>query len=250
MYIRSRQEALDALSEILALPERTAQIVQITVRIALCLEADARQFLADCQANLIEGGLERMRQARREMLASLSTDDYDTIVIVDSERDDLLERVGTAMDTMRVIEIVREVFPELSRRHQTWELGRAVIADEAVIRESLLAAVKHRGNPALLQESQRVIEAHVEAQQPAWHDHAAKIRAFCQEAVDKGPLSDGKPSPADDVNYLFDIIAITDTCAVTLAEYINSSNVESGNYLLEIRRRIHLLNEAAEQVNN
>src|SRR5260221_13328875 len=71
MYIRNQDEAMQALAEILEIPERREQIIQSTVRIMLCLDVEPRLFLADCQALLIEGGLEALRSRRRDAAESL-----------------------------------------------------------------------------------------------------------------------------------------------------------------------------------
>ena len=72
MYVRTRDDALDALAVILELPDRASQIIEITMRIAVCLDPDPRNFLVDCQAALIEGGLEALRKRRMEHLSSLA----------------------------------------------------------------------------------------------------------------------------------------------------------------------------------
>src|SRR5262245_50633902 len=136
MYIRNRDEALDALSTVLALPERRDQIIQITVKIALCLDADARRFLGDCASGLIEGGLEHMRQKRRDMLDSLQQQEgHEAILLVDSSADQLLEAVGGAMDALRLSDIIAQVFPELARNHERWEIARAVVGEEQAIQD-------------------------------------------------------------------------------------------------------------------
>lgn len=249
MYIRNRQEALDALAEVLELPDRTSQIVQITVKVALCLEPDARQFLADCQAGLIEGGLERMRQARRQMLAEMSSEDHEAIVIVESDHDELLERVGTTLDSMRIVDIIREVFPALARRYASWQLARAVLSGESVVRECLLAAVRHRNEPTRLGESENIIVSHVEAQKPSWMDSARLLEKACQDSVSTGKFQDGVTSPADDPRVLYDIVAATDENAETVLTFLSESQNSAAEYLFEVRRRIHLLHEASEQHN-
>src|SRR5688572_6547586 len=85
MYIRTKEEALDAVAEVLDLPERRDQIIQSTVKIMLCLDAEPRAFMGDCQALLIEGGLDAMRSKRRELLDSLENL---PVAIMDAEEDE------------------------------------------------------------------------------------------------------------------------------------------------------------------
>src|SRR6188474_697254 len=90
MYIRSREDALESLAEILDLPERRDQIIQSTVRIMLCLEVEPRIFLADCQALLIEGGLETLRSRRRDAVEA--AEDL-PVVVYDPDEDQVFEEV-------------------------------------------------------------------------------------------------------------------------------------------------------------
>ena len=71
MYIRTQQEALDAVAALLALSERREQIIQSTVAIMKCVESEPRHFLADCQALLLEDGLEGLKRKRREIFDQL-----------------------------------------------------------------------------------------------------------------------------------------------------------------------------------
>src|SRR6185503_17958003 len=134
IYIRNKAEALDAVAAVLALPERRQQIVQLTVRVAMCLDAEARSFLADCQAGLIEGGLDYMRKRRHDLLAARQEEGPEAIVIVDSSEDQLLEQVGMALDALRLSEIVRQVFPAVREKHAPWEIARAFLAGEEELR--------------------------------------------------------------------------------------------------------------------
>jgi hypothetical protein len=72
LYLRTKEDALDAIAVILRLPERRVQIIESTMRIALCLDPAPRQFLMDCQAALIQGGLEELRKRRRDQPAALA----------------------------------------------------------------------------------------------------------------------------------------------------------------------------------
>ena len=89
MYLRSREDALDAVAEILNLPERCDQLVQATVKIMLCLEVEPRLFLADCQALLVEGGLEALRRKRHDLLESLENC---PLVVLDPVEDRLFDQ--------------------------------------------------------------------------------------------------------------------------------------------------------------
>src|SRR3990167_7617422 len=70
-FVRTREDALDALGEILDLEDRAVQIVRVTGLIGICLHEDPRRFLVDCQASLIENGLESLRRRRKESITKL-----------------------------------------------------------------------------------------------------------------------------------------------------------------------------------
>ena len=110
MYIRTREEALESLAEILDLPDRREQIIQSTVRIMLCLEVEPRLLLADCQALLLEGGLDALAARRRDLVEA--AEDL-PIGVLDPAEDHLFEEVAAALDALRFTEAVRQVFPGL-----------------------------------------------------------------------------------------------------------------------------------------
>ena len=107
MYIRSTAEAMDAMGAILELSTRQAQIIQATVKIALCLDREARAFMVDVQAALIEGGLEGLKKRREAAIAHLT----DTKIRrrapgIDVKKDALLDEIGTALDLLKMVKIL------------------------------------------------------------------------------------------------------------------------------------------------
>src|SRR5262245_53159671 len=167
VYIRSREDALDHLAKILDLPERRDQIIQSTIRIMLCLEVEPRLFLADCQALLIEGGLETLRARRREAVEAL--EDL-PIVVLDPVEDQLFEEVASALDALRFTEVVRQVFPDI--RGERWQIARAILLYESGVREQVSAAVRSRGDERRKSEARSAIEGMVVALRPSWSDRA------------------------------------------------------------------------------
>ncbi|HXX93441.1 MAG TPA: hypothetical protein VEN81_07390, partial [Planctomycetota bacterium] len=184
IYIRNRAEALDAVAAVLALPERRQQIIQMTVRIAMCLEPEARTFLADCQAGLIESGLDYMRQRRHEILSAMQAEAKEAIVIVDSSEDQLLEAAGVALDALRLAEIPRQVFPDLREKHPVHEIARAILADEAAMRQLSIDAVRAHGTANIAQYDQlrAELKGRLERSKPSWAGAFPILQAACQEA--------------------------------------------------------------------
>ena len=97
MYIRHQSDALDALAGILDLPDRRQQIVQSTIKIMLCLDAEPRMFLVDCQALLLEGGLEALRRIK-------AFDPSIRVVVVTGVDDPALPRQALALGASAVLQ--------------------------------------------------------------------------------------------------------------------------------------------------
>lgn len=204
MYIRHQIDALDALAEILGLAERRQQIVQCTIKIMLCLDAEPRTLLTDCQALLIEGGLEALRRKRRDVLEH---QDAIPIVILDPEGDRLFEAAATAQDALRLTQVVRQVFPDL--RHERWIVARGLLAHEAEIRSQLSAAIRARGQGDVLRCSRASVESILGGCRPAWQDRAGTLRAACLDVLKGAQLAD-PDSLHEEADLLFELFAISD----------------------------------------
>ena len=204
MYIRHQADALDALAQILDLPERRQQIVQCTIKIMLCLDAEPRTLLTDCQALLIEDGLDALRRRRHDVLEHHESI---PILILDPEGDRLFEAAGAALDALRLTEVVRQVLPEL--RHERWILARALLSHEAEIRAQLSAAIKARGQGDVLRCARASVESILAGSRPSWNDRAGTLRAACVDVLKGARLCD----PADlheEADHLFELLALSD----------------------------------------
>jgi hypothetical protein len=232
IYIRSKAEALDAVASVLALPERRQQIVQLTVRIAMCLDPAARSFLADCQAGLIEGGLEHMRKRRHEQMAAQQQEAPEAIVIVDSSEDQLLEQVGMALDALRLSEIVRQAFPVVRERHAGWEIARAFIADEEELRKVVIEAVRAHGagNSVVYERDRAEIERRIVAQTPTWMSALPTLQAACDEVSPQDP-------------HLLAAIGVDDMRATLVVNLLAGSRTEALDYLRTVKQRIDQIHE-------
>jgi len=230
IYIRSKAEALDAVAAVLALPERRQQIVQLTVRVAMCLDPEARRFLADCQAGLIEGGLEYMRQRRHDLIAARQEEGPEAIVIVDSSEDQLLEQVGVALDALRLTEIVRQVFPAAREQHAPWEIARAFLADEAELRKVMIEAVRAHGagNSEVYERARSEVQRRIAAAAPAWIEDLPLLTKACEVA------SPGEP-------HLLPAVAVDDMRAKLVIDLLTTSKAEALGYLRDVATRIDTL---------
>jgi len=238
IYVRNKAEALDAVASVLALPERRQQIVQITVRIAMCLDAEARSFLADCQAGLIEGGLESMRKRRHELLAAQQEEAPEAIVIIDNTEDQLLEQVGVALDTLRLSEIVRQVFPAIREKHAGWEVARTFLAAEEEVRKVMVEAVRAHGagDSKVYEHCRAEMERRIVAVSPAWMPTLPTIEAACAEVT-----------PRD--AHLLGAIAVDDMRARLLVDLLANNHTEAIDYLKTVKARIDTLHQLENEAN-
>ena len=204
MYIRNQGDALDVLAQILALPERRQQIVQVTIKIMLCLDAEPRTLLSDCQALLIEDGLDALRRKRREVLEHQESI---PIVILDPEGDRLFEAAATALDALRLTEVVRGVFPDL--RSERWVVARALLAREAELRDQLTAAIRARGQADVLRCSRASVDSILSASRPEWNDRAGTLRAACVDVLRGAQLAD-PDAIHEEADLLFEVFALSD----------------------------------------
>jgi hypothetical protein len=221
MYIRHQTDALDALAQILALPERRQQIVQCTIKIMLCLDAEPRSLLADCQALLIEDGLEALRLRRRE---ALEHQESIPVVILDPEGDRLFEAAATGLDALRLTEVVRRVFPDL--RHERWIVARALLAHEAEIRAQLSAAIRARGQDDVLRCARAAVDSIVSAGRPEWIDRAGSLRAACVDVLRGAQLTDPDELHTD-ADLLFELFGLSDERAGALFEAFDRNPEEA-----------------------
>jgi hypothetical protein len=247
MYIRSKAEAMDAMGAILELPGRPAQIIQATVKVALCLDIDARAFLVDVQAALIEGGLEALKKRREAALAHLSeTKIRRRAPGIDVKKDVLLDEIGAAIDLLKMVKILTEVFPAAGLRHPQWELARFIHENQGYVREAIEAGLRRRGKPEHAALEAKVI-AKIEEKKPWWPEWADSIKQACGHYVHT--LSkEGEVHPgANDPETLFYIIAMSEERAREVLRRMAGTSTDLQDYLSGLRTRINLTLLAQEE---
>src|SRR5262245_32245886 len=242
MYIRTREDALAAMGEILELPERPAQIVQATVKVALCLTVDARGLMLDVQATIIEGGLDALRKRREEALARLTeTKIRRHAPGVDVKKDILLQQVGTALDLLRMVRILLDVFPRAKERHPEWELARFVHQNQSYVRETIEAGLRRRGKPEHAELEAKVLER-IEDKRPWWPEWAEPIRHACRHYFQRTAAPAGEVHPgANDPELLFHVIVIDDDRAREVLRRMTQTGSALLDYLSQVRSRIDLV---------
>lgn len=182
MYITTREQALDALAEALRLPERRSQIIDMSVKIILCLHPEPRALLGDGLAGLIDGGLEAMAARRREQIESLQHKEI--LVVVDPEADRLFASAARAMDALTLAALAADLFPMLAADRECWEFARAIVLNEEGVRDCIVRGARARNTEGSTDEilsAQRTLAVWLDQARPAWFGRADRIRASLQD---------------------------------------------------------------------
>jgi hypothetical protein len=247
MYIRSKEEALGALSEILELPDRSSQIVQATVKVAVCVEPEAREFMLDVQAGIIEGGLEALRRRREEALARLTeTKIRRRAPGIDVKKDELLREVGSALDLLRMVQILIDVFPGVSARHPQWEIARFIHENQSYSREVIEAGIRRRGKPEHPALEAKVL-ARIEEKRPWWPEWAESIRQACIHYTQTLAKREEAHPRANDPELLFHFIAMSEERARETLNRMAGTGSGLLDYLAQVRLRMSLVLTAQEE---
>jgi hypothetical protein len=209
-YLKTVDEAIDAVAEILELPEQRDRIIQCTIRIMMCVNPEPREFLADSQALLLSGGLEALSKKRREMIESLEAEN--TVAVLNDEEDGLFDSVGSAMDALRLSDVAFRVFPSLRRGLEPWRLARALRRDERRFDELLTKGITRRGGEGY-REAQQSLERLVSSERPSWFEQAGRMREACRAFFDASGVSE---TPVSDSEILFSLFAIDDERAAEM----------------------------------
>ena len=229
MYIRTKDEALQYLAEILEIPERREQILQSTICTLLCLEVEPRLLLADCQSLLIEGGLATLRARRRDVVASAK--DL-PLAVVDPIEGLLFEEIASSLDAIRFADTIRQVFPEL--RSDRWQLARTLLLNEAGVRRQIIDAVRARGNPPLQTAAREGLERMIARLRPEWSDRLGTLRTACLETL-KGRLEIEPDRLHEEAERLFELFAVSDHRASDLLKVIDVDTALASEHIARCR---------------
>lgn len=242
MYIRTREDALEAMGAILELPERRSQIVQSTVRVALCMTPEARSFMLDVQAGILTGGLDGLGARRQEALKKLS----DTQVRkrapgIDLKTDPLLEPIGQALDLLKMVDILVSTFPAVGLKHPKWELGRFIHDNASYVREAVEAGLRRRGKPEHAPLEAKVL-ARIEDAKPWWPEWAGPLKEACAHYVRLLSKEPGDVHPSsNDPEVLFHVVAMSDERAQEVLRRLTGTGDEVKSYFRELRTRVDLV---------
>ncbi len=241
MYIRSKEEALGAMAAILELQGRPAQIVQATVQVAVCLELEARALMLDLQAAVIDGGLDAFRKRREAALAHLTeTKIRRRAPGLDVKKDPLLAEIGVALDLLKMVRLLSEVFPGVAARHPKWELARFIHENQGYVREAIEAGVRRRGKPEHAPFEAKVL-ARIEEKKPWWPEWADSLRHACDHYVRTLAQESEAHPGANDPETLFHVIAMSEERAREALRRMAGTSDDLKAYLSALRLRMNLV---------
>jgi hypothetical protein len=242
MYIRTRDDALDALGVILELPERRSQIVQSTVKVALCMTPEARSFMLDVQAGILSGGLDALRERRQAAVQKLT----DTTIRrkapgINIKTDPLLEPIGQALDLLKMVDILVSTFPGVAVRHPKWELARFIHENSSYVREAVEAGMRRRGKPEHAPLELKVL-GRIEERKPWWPEWADPLKQACAHYVRLLSKEPGDVHPtANDPEVLFLIVTMSDERAQEVLHLLVGTADRVLAYFRDLRVRVDLV---------
>jgi hypothetical protein len=207
-YLRTLDEAIDAVADILEMPSQRDRLIQSTVKIMMCMNPEPREFMSDSQALLIEGGLEALAAKRRELLETLEA--QTAVVILNPEEDGMYDAVGSSLDALRLSDVAFRVFPQLRSGYEHWRVARALRRNELRFEELLSQGIRRRGGDGY-RKAQESLEKLILADEPIWASRKAQIHDACRDFIQRRPESE---TPVTDTEILFSVVAVDDVRAV------------------------------------
>jgi hypothetical protein len=209
-YLRTIDEAMDAVAEILEMPTQRDRLIQSTVRIMMCVNPEPREFLADSQALLIEGGLEAMAKKRRELLEALETNT--AVVILNPDEDGLYDAVGSALDALRLSDLAFRVFPGLRVGYAPWQLARTLRRNASRFEELVSQGIRRRGGDGY-RKAQEALERLVREDGTDLAPRLARVQEACRAFFQETHASE---TPVSDSDALVSLFAVDDERAAQL----------------------------------
>lgn len=204
-YLRTLEDAIDAVAAILELPTQRERLIQSTIRIMMCTHPEPREFMADSQALLLEGGLEALARKRHEMLETLDAET--AVVVLNPEEDGLFDAIGASLDALRLSDVAFRVFPDLRRGFEPWRVARALRKNELRFEEVVSQGIRRRGGGSYRQ-AQENLERLIQGEKPAWEDRAGELRHVYHGFLRSVP--EASQTPVSDAEGLFAAVATDD----------------------------------------
>jgi hypothetical protein len=209
-YLRTLDEAIESVAEILEMPSQRDRLIQSTVRIMMCLNPEPREFLADSQALLIEGGLEAMAKKRRDLLEALESNT--AVVILNPDEDGLYDAVGSSLDALRLSDLAFRVFPGLRGGYAPWQLARTLRRNPSRFEEFVSQGIRRRGGDGY-RKAQEGLERLIREDGADLGPRLTQVREACRSFFQKSRASE---TPVSDTDAMVSLFAVDDERAARL----------------------------------
>ena len=211
-YLRTLDEAIESVAEILEMPSQRDRLIQSTIRIMMCVNPEPREFLADSQALLIEGGLEAMAKKRRDLLEALESNT--AVVILNPDEDGLYDAVGSSLDALRLSDLAFRVFPGLRGGYAAWQLARALRRNPSRFEELVSQGIRRRGGDGY-RKAQEGLERLIREDVTELGPRLTQVQEACRRFFQKSRASE---TPVSDTDAMVSLFAVDDDRASRLED--------------------------------
>jgi hypothetical protein len=192
-YLRTIDEAMDSIAEILEMPSQRDRV-----------NPEPREFLADSQALLIEGGLEALAKRRREMLEALEANT--AVVILNPDEDGLYDAVGSSLDALRLSDLAFRIFPGLRGGYAPWQLARTLRRNSSRFEELVSQGIRRRGGDGY-RKAQEALERLIREDESDLKPRLTLVRDACRDFFQASRASE---TPVSDTDALVSLFAVDD----------------------------------------
>lgn len=191
--IRTLDEAKTALAEIFVLPNRRMQIIQMSVKMASCIDPKARKFLMNALEVLVKRRGKKFapppavapRTPVPGAQAARAAGAPTTPPPAPVPAEEIPET--TEFDDLKLASLIRDVFSETHQDIPEWQVARAILADREKLRELLIEAIqaKTAKNADLFNDKALAVFDCILGVQMKLGRSADKVSRFVKNAVEK-----------------------------------------------------------------
>lgn len=236
MPIDTREQALQALGEILAVPDRQQQLIRITVALSQCTTEEARQVLTRAAEGFVEGRLETKRRSRLEVLKETIDHELELRrtntsrhrMVIDyvtvreqaeqkrqenEEREQrlrearILDSLGSSLDALKTASLLLEIYPDLTEFFEPWEVARLVMREEEIARDFVQRGTQE---PDRRDELKGKLATLLLSIRPWWRSNIDRLREACMHVAEERSGVIGLGHERATASILFDVIAATE----------------------------------------
>ncbi len=150
-----------------------------------------------------------------------------------------IEELGTELDALSLAAVAREIFPDLKREYEPWQVGRAIYMDEKMAREAVLqgARLKDHERATMLAPALDNMKRLIETLKPWWEGSLPSIRQCIDAHFDAYPPREGGAT----AQHVFDVIAMSDQKAIDMLKLIAKTNEPGVGFAADVRTKLDRL---------